>query len=303
MHGKRKNKNKPSREPKRPKLAKERPQPKQDTPAEQLPAKITSEQLKVRKNSILKRWTNRTRTLVFSSRSNTFRIRYLMRDLLSILPHAKTEVKLEKKDNLSVINEICELRNCNNCIFFEVRKHTDMYVWFSRVPAGPSFKFLVENLHTTDELKLSGNCLKSSRHILCFDDIFKQTPYLSLIQELFTQTFSVPNFHPKSKPFIDHVLNFSFTDNRIWIRNYQIIDGGTSLLEIGPRFVLNLVRAFEGSFSGSVIYHNPDYISPNLYRSKLKAKKAIEHQMRVEGNQGKKKQKVAPEVDDPLDIF
>lgn len=306
MHGKRKNKNKPVREPKRPKLSKQKPQPSTPTPVTStpaLPTKITSEQLKVRKDTILKRWTNRTRTLVFSSRSNTFRIRHLMRDLLSLLPHAKTEVKLEKKDNLNVINEICDLRNCNNCIFFEVRKHTDMYVWFSRVPDGPSCKFLIENLHTTDELKLSGNCLKSSRHVLCFDDSFKRIPYLSLIQELFTQTFSVPNFHPKSKPFIDHVLNFSFADNRIWIRNYQIIDRGSSLLEIGPRFVLNLVRAFEGSFSGSVLYHNPGYISPNVYRSNLRAKKAIEHRLRVEGNQGKKNQKEAPEVDDPLDIF
>ena len=300
--GKRKNKSRISKEPKRPKLVREKPlPPAEDTPP--LPSKITSKELKTKKDNVLKKWTNRSRTLVFSSRSNTFRIRHLMRDLLSLLPHAKTEVKLEKKDNLNVINEICELRNCNNCIFFEVRKHTDMYVWFSRVPDGPSFKFLVENLHTTDELKLTGNSLKGSRHVLCFDDSFKQAPYLSLIQELLTQTFSVPNFHPKSKPFIDHVFNFSFADNRIWFRNYQIIEKGASLLEIGPRFVLNLVRAFEGSFSGSVLYHNPEYISPNLYRSKLKAKKAIQHKMRLEGEKGKKKQKLAPEIDDPLDIF
>ena len=268
-----------------------------------LPPRISNQELKTRKDSILKKWTNRTRTLVFSSRNNTFRIRHLMRDILSLLPHSKTDVKLEKKDNLSVINEICELKNCNNCIYFEVRKHTDMYLWISRVPDGPSFKFLVQNLHTTDELKLSGNCLKGSRHMLCFDDSFKQAPYLSLLQELFTQIFSIPRFHPKSKPFVDHILNFSFADNRVWFRNYQILDKGASLLEIGPRFVLNLIRVFGGSFEGTVLYHNPSYLSPNRYRSKLKAKKAIEHRLKVEASKGEKQHKAEPEPDDPLDIF
>ena len=31
----------------------------------------------------------------------------------------------------------------------------------------------------------------------------------------------------------------------------------------GPRFVLNLVRIFEGSFGGATLYENPNYMSPN----------------------------------------
>ncbi len=31
----------------------------------------------------------------------------------------------------------------------------------------------------------------------------------------------------------------------------------------GPRFVLNLVRIFEGSFGGATLYENPNYVSPN----------------------------------------
>ena len=31
----------------------------------------------------------------------------------------------------------------------------------------------------------------------------------------------------------------------------------------GPRFVLNLIRVFEGSFGGSTLYENPQYQSPN----------------------------------------
>ena len=34
----------------------------------------------------------------------------------------------------------------------------------------------------------------------------------------------------------------------------------------GPRFVLNLIRVFEGSFGGPTLYENPHYRSPNEVR-------------------------------------
>ena len=39
------------------------------------------------------------------------------------------------------------------------------------MPSGPSAKFLVENIHTLEELKLTGNCLKGSRPLLNFDAV------------------------------------------------------------------------------------------------------------------------------------
>ena len=63
------------------------------------------------------------------------------------------------------------------------------------------------------------------------------------------------------------MLNFSIHDNRIWMRNYQIILEGENkvkedkfkpeVVEIGPRIVLNLQRIQEGPFSGQAIYLNP----------------------------------------------
>lgn len=47
------------------------------------------------------------------------------------------------------------------------------------------------------------------------------------------QTFSTPNHHPRSKPFIDHVVTFSIADNRIWFRNFQILQENGELVEIG----------------------------------------------------------------------
>lgn len=37
-------------------------------------------------------------------------------------------------------------------------------------------------------------------------------------------------------------------------------------MEIGPRFVLNLIKIFQGSFGGPTLYENPNFKSPNLVR-------------------------------------
>jgi len=98
-------------------------------------------------------------------------------------------------------------------------------MWVSRVPHGPSVKFLVQNLHTVEEVKLTGNCLKASRPLLVFDPAFDDPKknYLNVIKTLFLQVFGTPKAHPKSKPFIDHIFSFYFVDNRIWFRNYQLV--------------------------------------------------------------------------------
>lgn len=109
---------------------------------------------------------------------------------------------------------------------------------------------------------MTGNCLRGSRPLLSFDENFNSAPHLSLLKELLSQIFGVPNHHPKSQPFFDHVYTFSYLDNRIWFRNYQIITEEGELAEIGPRFVLNPVKVFASSFGGETLWDNPHYISP-----------------------------------------
>ncbi|CAG2224252.1 GCLC [Mytilus edulis] len=94
---------------------------------------------------------------------------------------------MDKKDQLFVVNEICEMKNCNKCIFFEAKKRKDLYMWIANAPRGPSVKFLVENVHTMLELKMTGNCLKGSRPLLSFDKTFDSEPHWTLMKELFTQ--------------------------------------------------------------------------------------------------------------------
>lgn len=107
-------------------------------------------------------------------------------------------------------------------------------------------------------MKLTGNCLKGSRPLLAFSDTFESEPHWKLMKELLSQSFGSPMGHPHVKPFVDHVLSFMILDNRIWFRNYQInfnqVEGGGKgemiLVEIGPRFVLNPIKIFAGSFGG-----------------------------------------------------
>uniref|UniRef100_A0A7N6BP41 Ribosome biogenesis protein BRX1 homolog n=1 Tax=Anabas testudineus TaxID=64144 RepID=A0A7N6BP41_ANATE len=253
------------------------------------------------------KWTNKERVLIFSSRGINFRTRHLMQDLRNIMPHSKADTKMDRKDKLFVVNEVCEIKNCNKCLFFEAKKKQDLYMWISNTPHGPSAKFLVQNIHTLAELKMTGNCLKGSRPLLSFDPKFDKEPQYALLKELFIQTFSTPQYHPKSQPFVDHIFTFTIADNRIWFRNYQIIEEDASLVEIGPRFVLNLIKIFQGSFGGPTLYENPYFQSPNMHRREMRlaaAAKVREKQM-VKEMQKMKRTQAKEEVgkDVTADVF
>ncbi|KAH8873096.1 Ribosome biogenesis protein BRX1 isoform 1 [Schistosoma japonicum] len=180
-------------------------------------------------------WTNRERVLVISSRGVSYVGRHLMKDLLRMMPHGKTDSKLDHKKGISVLNELAEMSHTNKVIYFEARKKKDLYLWLSCVPNGPSIKFLVENIRTTAELKLTGNCLKSSRPVLAFDPSFEESdkPHINLIRELFIQTLGTPNHHPRSQPYIDKTFTFVNFNDRIWFRVYQIAEESGALVEVG----------------------------------------------------------------------
>lgn len=141
---------------------------------------------------------------------------------------------------------------------------------------------------------------------------------------LIFQVFSIPKTSRRLKPFIDHILLFSILDNKIWFRNYQIIEkdplpappsstpSSTStkpaykgapqntLIEIGPRFVLTPIKIFEGSFSGPTLYSNPEFVTPAAIRRNLKYQKGESYRVRVEkedqrDNREKRRREELPE--------
>ena len=147
---------------------------------------------------------NKQRVLLLSSRGVTHRMRHLMSDLEVLLPHVKkgmlfvhlpsgipsndegfTDSKLDSKNQLGLLPELADLHNCNNTLYFEARRHEDLYMWVAKTPNGPSIKLHVQNIHTMDELKMTGNCLKGSRGLLSFDKAFEETEWGRLTKELF----------------------------------------------------------------------------------------------------------------------
>ena len=85
--------------------------------------------------------------IVFESRH-----RHLQNDLVAMLPHGRKDVKFDSKSKLYQLNELAELYNCNNVLFFEARKGMDLYMWLSKAGIGPTVKFHLQNCENHDPL-------------------------------------------------------------------------------------------------------------------------------------------------------
>jgi len=267
------------------------------------------------------RYRNKQRCLVLSSRGVTARYRHLLEDLRKLMPHHKKDYKLDPTKSGGVsqaLTEICEVMSCNSYMYMECRKKMDAYLWLGLAPHGPSARFYIWNVHTMDELRLTGNCMKGSRPVLSFDTQFETVPHLQLLKILFSNVFGTPRGHPKSKPFVDRVMAFYYADQKIWIRNYQIVEeeavvtqddneqqsntNKTSLVEIGPRFVLNPIKILSGSIRGQVLYENETFVSPNEIRAQDKAFYAKGYEARKEWEKKRKERDGnLVVVQDPLD--
>ncbi|MBA0776848.1 hypothetical protein Gotri_011790 [Gossypium trilobum] len=156
-------------------------------------------------------------------------------------------------------------------------------------------------LRTMEELKLTGNHLKGSRPLLTFSSNFEKDAHWKLLKEMIIQIFGTPKEHRKSKPYHDHVFVFSIVNDHIWFRNYQIcvphnesdkmVRGGLdkmTLIEVGPRFCLNPIKIFAGSFGGPTLYENPFYVSPNQIRALEKKQKAGKYAKKVKAKTRRK---------------
>lgn len=94
--------------------------------------------------------------------------------------------KLDSKSSLHLLNELADLHSCNNTLYFEARRHEDLYLWLARSPNGPSVKCHVQNVHTMDELKMTGNCLRGSRGLVVFDGGWDKEEWGGLMKEMLT---------------------------------------------------------------------------------------------------------------------
>ncbi len=136
------------------------------------------------------------------------------------------------------------------------------------------------------------------------------------MKDLLTTSFGVPSNHRKTRPYLDHVMHFAWSDDRIWVRNYQICDErqidalestspsleGLSLSEIGPRFILHPVAIREGSFGGRCLWRNPHYVPLGQLRNANKMGEALRHRQRtLDHNASKQRKEESVLPDDDLD--
>lgn len=206
------------------------------------------------------KWKNKQKVLILCSRGVTHQHRFLYNDILRLIPHAKKESKIDKTGYSKTINVIAELHGCTTGLYFEARRKM-LNIWALGFPDGPSVKFYIHNIHTSGDLSMTGNSILYSRPVITFDANFN-TPHLKLVRELLMQIFSTPEYHPKSKPFIDHAISFSVAEERLWFRHYQIAKkGDLEITEIGPRFTLCPLKILASSVKGEVIWRS--YEKPN----------------------------------------
>lgn len=129
---------------------------------------------------------------------------------------------------------------------------------------------------------------------MSFDASFDKAPHTQVMKEVLSQIFGTPKNHPRSRPFIDHIFSFSLIDGKVWFRNFQVADEineqtkklDKTLVEIGPRFVMDPIRILAGGFSGAVLWDNPEYLTPSAERS---LQKAEEHKEKVEAERKARK--------------
>jgi ribosome biogenesis protein BRX1 len=173
-----------------------------------------------------------------------------------------------------------------------------------------------------DELSLTGNCLRGSRGIVAFDGGFASddSPHIQLVRQLLTGVFSVPEGHPKSKPFVDHVHNFALDGKgRIHYRHYQLTNAPVSgvqgrsrpasvgasteqmLVEIGPRCKLTIIRIFDGPFGGPTLYANPAFVSPNHVRAEVRKQTGQKYARKVTAREAMRKRRAGSERQMPHD--
>ncbi|RYG99993.1 hypothetical protein EON65_49780 [archaeon] len=78
-------------------------------------------------------YTNKQRVLIIASRGITARHRYFLEDLKKLIPHHKKENKLDDKGDIQAVNEIAEMKTCNQVIYLEARKHQDLYMYIGKL--------------------------------------------------------------------------------------------------------------------------------------------------------------------------
>lgn len=250
------------------------------------------------------------RILLLASGGTPAPLRMLQNDFVKLYPHHKQEIKYNGNRDPEGVSELADLRRCDTIVYAEGRHHRDLFMWFCVAETGPSIKCQVHEIDLLSDPRLQGNCARFSRPILSFDSSFDGAKHLRITKELLKRTFSVPRPDKRAKPFIDHILSFTHHNGFIFVRNYAthwpgtktsitgaIRAGDLELVEIGPRFTLQLISILGKCLGGPTLWKNDKYVSPSMTKERRLAMKAGKTRERV---MKKDKEEEMAEFEKPL---
>lgn len=210
------------------------------------------------------------KSLILSSRGVTHQQRHLVSELLRLLPGSQKEVKIDRIKHPGIIQELAEKNACNQVLYLETKGKVSV-LWAGKYPDGPSIKFLLQNIRTSEELKMPGNCSIRNRHAISFDSSFSKDNLLKVVKETLTQLFSVPKNAEKVQGSVDRIFGFANIDSKIFFRNFEVVSEN-EIVEIGPRFVLTVVKVMSGFMQNEVLYTNGKYLGNKKKTKKPKPK-------------------------------
>lgn len=180
-------------------------------------------------------------SVILSTRGATAKIRHLMKDI-SKLVKVEEEQKWDMGKDYGELKNLIEINECDSMLFFRsTRRSDDLWVG---VLNGMSVLFRMHNVFTVKDCNFPVNSFRDCGYVLMFSKEFDEIEHLRCAKNVIDHVF-------QSNEIKDKALCFFYLDGFIWVRCYKI---GKKLEEIGPRFVLEVLKVFEKCFEGKVLY-------------------------------------------------
>lgn len=235
----------------------------------------------------------RHKVMMITCKGTTGMFSKMKTDLERLIPHNKKESKFNTALPVSALMEVIRLRTCDHALYWEMRQRTELILWATSYPKGPTVKFQVANLLTSDRMRYQGNFHRFTRPILSFSHEFDQPEKyeLRIIKELMKRIFATPHLHHKSVPFVDHVIAFRVREDGISIdfrvysiqKNTNIKQGADqySLAETGPSFVLIPFQILSSVMCGDILWRNENYVSPGERAKQQRAREFKQQQQKL----------------------
>lgn len=218
----------------------------------------------------------------------------LKRDYEALCPHTKLEFKFTDEFQPHRLAHVARKRGCDLIAYWETRRHTDLFLYLAAAPSGPTAKFHVFNIKSSQSMRFTGNFARFTRPVLNFSEEFEQSAPMRIAQELLKRCFQAPYLHFRQAPFIDHLFQFVVADRVSRQFDFHAYafefddtvrrprDGEDVVLrEAGPGFSMVPVALYAGCMTGDTVWENPGYLTQGEVRLQQRLRQQRENERRA----------------------